>query len=465
VAANDKLDDIVKLNALIFCGLNSSAFRMGFRIRGETLDVIFIAFWLVLASTTICQAQGVDFGNPAAPPPPPVFAPVPSPLGSLIGLRKTLDSFGITISGIYTTDVFGNLSGGLRTGATYQGLLELDLDIDLSKTIGLKGGSFHISGFEIHGTGLSKRYTGDLSTVSNIDGYDTGRFAEYWYEQSMFDERFSLKVGQFLADNEFYYSDYSNLFVCGSFGAYTFLVDNYPFVPTYPLSAPGVRLLWHVIPLLDFKVGLYSGSTLSEKTNNSGLPNIRGRDGIMTYWEADYKVNQGPSATGLPGTYKLGCTFHSRYDGFLNSNPNSFDRCGYGFYVTIDQAIWQKTVTDKQAKAPSLGVFCRVGFMPPEFGFVSRYVDAGFNYNGLFGGRNEDTFGVGVTHSGISREANRNNQSGLHYTSETLIEVTYSAKLTTWLTLQPDFQYIINPGGTFASRNATVIGLRSTLTF
>ena len=458
-------DENVKLNTLTSCALNSSAFRMGLRIWTGTLDVIFIAFGLVLASTTVCSAQGVNFGNPAAPPPPPVFAPVPSPLTSLTGFRKTLDSYGITISGIYTTDVFGNVSGGIRTGATYQGLVELDLDMDLSKSIGLKGGSFHISGFEIHGSSLSKGYTGDLSTVSNIDGYDTARFAEYWYEQSMFDDRFSLKIGQFLADNEFYYSDYSNLFICGSFGAYTFVVNNYPFVPTYPLSAPGVRLLWHPIPQLDIKMGLYSGSTLSEKTNNSGLPNIRGRDGIMTYWEADYKINHEDNASGLPGTYKLGCMFHSRYDGFLNSNSDSLDRSGYGFYLTIDQAIWQKTVTDKQAKAPGLGFLCRIGFMPPEFGFVSRYIDAGFNYNGLFGGRNEDISGVGVTHSGISREANRNNQGGLHYTSETLIEVTYAAKLTSWLTLQPDFQYIVNPGATFAARNATVIGLRSTLTF
>ncbi|HYZ75275.1 MAG TPA: hypothetical protein VE641_19510 [Chthoniobacterales bacterium] len=106
---------------------------MGIRIRTETLGVIFIAFCLVLPSTTICSAQGVDFGNPAAPPPPREFAPVPSPLTSLSGLRKTLDNYGVTISGIYTTDVFGNVNGGIRTGATYQGLLELDLDIDLTK--------------------------------------------------------------------------------------------------------------------------------------------------------------------------------------------------------------------------------------------------------------------------------------------------------------------------------------------
>ena len=434
--------------------------------RTRTLAAIFIASIFTLASAGVTSGQGVDFGNPAAPPPPPVFAPVPSPLGNLAGWRDRFDRFGVTISGIYTADIFCNLSGGKRLGATAQGLLELDLDIDLTKSIGLKGGSLHVSGFEIHGSSLSKGYTGDLSTVSNIDAYDTARIAEYWYEQRLLDGRFSFKIGQFLTENEFYYSDYSNLFVCGSFGAYSFLVNNYPFPPAYPLSALGIRVLWQPTPQLDLKMGLYSGSTLSEKTNNSGLPYIRGREGIMTLWEADYKVNREPDAIGLPGTYKLGCMFHSRYEGSLNPNPDSVDRSGYGFYATVDQAIWQKTVTGTQAMAPSLGLFFRLGFMPPEFGFVSRYVDAGLNYKGLFAGRNEDIFGVGVTHSGISREANHNyRQGGSHYTSETLIEVTYTAKLTPWLNLQPDFQYVVNPGATFAARNATVIGIRSTLTF
>jgi porin len=447
---------------------SSSASTMGWGIfrRIDTLDAMVTAFMLVLASTSVSSAQGVNFGNPAAPPPPTIFAPVPSPLSNLAGLRETFGKYGVTISGIYTGEVFANLSGGKRTGAIAEGLLELDLDIDLSKSLGLKGGSLHFAGFEIHGSSLSKGYTGDLSTVSSIDAYDTARIAEYWYEQWMFDGRFSLKIGQFLTENEFYYSDYSNLFACGAFGAYPFLVNNYPFAPSYPMSAPAIRLSWHATQQLNFKIGLYSGSTLSEQTNNSGLPNIRARDGIMTFWEADYLVNHEADATGLPSTYKLGFMFHSRYDGALNSNPDSVDRSSYGLYATVDQAIWQKRMTDKQAKAPGLGLFCRIGFSPPEFSFISRYLDAGFNYNGLFRGRNEDIFGVGITHSGISREANRINlERGSHYTSETLIEVTYTAKLTPWLTLQPDFQYIVNPGATFTARNATVIGLRSTLTF
>jgi porin len=171
------------------------------------------------------------------------------------------------------------------------------------------------------------------------------------------------------------------------------------------MSAPAIRCLWNVTPQLDFKLGVYSGSTLSEVTNNSSLPNIRGRDGVLYFFEAGYKINQQENATGLPGSYKLGCIFHSSYDGFLNSNPNSADRSGYGFYLTADQAIWRKSRADEPAKGPSFGLFIRLGFMPPHFGFVSRYVDCGFNYNGLLPGRNDDIFGVALTHSGISREA------------------------------------------------------------
>lgn len=46
-------DEIVKLNALTSCALNSSAFRMGLRIRTERLDLIFIVFGLVLGRLTI----------------------------------------------------------------------------------------------------------------------------------------------------------------------------------------------------------------------------------------------------------------------------------------------------------------------------------------------------------------------------------------------------------------------------
>jgi len=49
-------------------------------------------------------------------------------------------------------------------------------------------------------------------------------------------------------------------------------------------------------------------------------------------------------------------------------------------------------------------------------------------------------------------------------TYETAYEVFYGCQVFGWLTLKPDLQYIVNPGGT-ARNNTTVIGLRAVVLF
>lgn len=57
---------------------------------------------------------------------------------------------------------------------------------------------------------------------------------------------------------------------------------------------------------------------------------------------------------------------------------------------------------------------------------------------------------------------------------ELVFEVSYTAQVTPWWTLQPDFQYIVHPGGNVrdaddpagaTAGNATLVGLRTSLTF
>lgn len=49
--------------------------------------------------------------------------------------------------------------------------------------------------------------------------------------------------------------------------------------------------------------------------------------------------------------------------------------------------------------------------------------------------------------------------------AEMVLEFTYQVRLTNWLIVQPDLQYIINPGGTTDFENALVIGARAAVTF
>ncbi len=426
-----------------------------------------------LAPATL-PGQAENFSNPAAAPPSSPFGQNEdfsgSPLGSLGGLRPWLVKRGITLSGIYTGEVVGNVRGGLRRGVVAEGLLELDVDADLAKLAGWTGASLHAGAFWIHGASPSQKLVGDLGVLSSIDAYDTVRLAEWWFQQNLFGDKLSLKAGQFFIDNEFAYTNYGNLFATSSFGAFSLFGLNYPFPSTYPIAAPAVRLLYQPTPEWLFRVAAFAGSTLAEDRNTTSFPRFSARDGALFLGEATWRLHPPEKSSGLHGTYKLGVIFHSHYAGQLNANPDSLDRSIWSVYVAADQQVWRRLREHgtKQAggKAPSLGVFVRLGVAPRDVAFVHRYAEGGFNYNGLIAGRNEDVLGLGVTHSEFSPTARRASVlgGGPAWRRETQVELTYRVALKDWWTLQPSLRYIVNPGGTGA-RDAVVLALRTTAVF
>ena len=101
-------------------------------------------------------------------------------------------------------------------------------------------------------------------------------------------------------------------------------------------------------------------------------------------------------------------------------------------------------------------------------------------YKGAFG-RPNDTVGVAVEYARIGARARAGDVAvildsgvpGPVRSSETVIEATYQAQITPWWQLQPDFQFILNPGAGISDLNnparrignAAVFGLRSVVTF
>jgi carbohydrate-selective porin OprB len=77
------------------------------------------------------------------------------------------------------------------------------------------------------------------------------------------------------------------------------------------------------------------------------------------------------------------------------------------------------------------------------------------------------SFGIGVAaaHNGSPFEQTVSATGLAPADAEIALEWTYRAVLTPWLALQPDFQYIIHPGGLISRPNAVVIGLRSEIDF
>ena len=435
--------------------------------------------------------------TPAQPPSPQAptgFWQRSNLLGDIGGLRSALDKYGVSLGLSETSEVFGNPTGGRAQGAIYDGLTQLSLGVDLGKAIGLDGGIFNVSALQVHGRGLSTNNIDNLNTVSGIEADRSTWLYELWYQQAFLGGKVDVRVGQMSADQEFMLTQYGGLFLNSSFG-WTALpsVDLPSGGPNYPLAAPGVRLRVQPTDAIAGLLGVFNGSPAGLRTGDPQLLDPSGTNfdlnsGVFVIGEAQYAINQGDNAKGLPGTYKFGAWYNS--NAFSNqfftnapinaagpfAHPPGALRNDWSVYVVADQLVYRLP----GVKDGGVGVFLEAMGAPGDRNQVNVVVDGGITYKGAFG-RQDDTMGLGVQWTRISDTARAGDAafaafSGGFYpvrTSETVLELSYQAQLAPWWSVQPDFQYVFNPGGGILDPNqpakrvgdAAVFGLRTAITF
>src|SRR5271155_5395819 len=239
-------------------------------------------------------------------------------LGDMWGLRPWLSQYGMSLAISETSEVLGNASGGVKQGAAYDGLTQMILQLDTQRAFNWYGGTFNISGLQIHGNNLSAENLDTLQTASGIEAGRATRLWELWYQQKFLEEdRLDVKVGQQSLDQEFMVSQNALLFVNTMFGWPMLPSADMPGGgPAYPLSALGVRVRWHVTDSVTVLAGVYNGSPVTsiygdpQKQNPSGV-NFPVNGGALFIAEAQYSYPAIGSMVytdnpPLSGTYKLG---------------------------------------------------------------------------------------------------------------------------------------------------------------
>jgi len=369
----------------------------------------------------------------------------------------------------YTGEYFGNLSGGVRRGSEYEGLLKLACRLNLEKLLLLPHMTFYVSALETHGDGLTDHYLHDLNRVSNIDAYDTVRLYEFWLQYGGPLDWFSIRAGQLAADVKYFGTDTSQLFVNSSFGAYATLSNDFT-APIYPVAAPGLRLRMKPAPELYFQLAVFAGNPGQQDLDNKHGVTFRLNrdDGALLLFETKYRINQKENAQavwdstgGLRGTYSAGA-FYATAD-VPDQRSARMHSGNYGGYLSADQQIY----CPDSAKDPTKGlsVFGRFSLTPSDRNLVSWYADSGFNYKGLVPGRDNDVAGLAFAYTRISPDAVERAGQPVASHHEAVLELTYQVTLTDWLSVQPDFQYVFNPGATDTTPNAAVVGLRLNVAF
>lgn len=412
-------------------------------------------------------------------------------------LPKPFEKYGIKFAATYIGETLGNASGGLQQGAIYEGRLNLAVDADLQKLLGLQQLTFHANMFQIHGGGLSRDNLQNFMVVSGVEALPSTRLYEIWFERKWGKDQVSLKAGQLAADSEFFTTQYSNVFTNASLGWPAITSVNLPSGgPSPPLAALGARLRVNVTDNLTLLGAVFDGDAAGPGLDDPQLRNRTGtnfriNDPALVFGEVQYAWNNQKGDPRLSGALKLGAwrhfgnfpDDHFAVNGSTLANaPNGVpaDLAGnYGLYGVLEQELYHLPGSDDRG----VGVFARASTSPSDRNLIDLYADAGLQVTGLSEQRPQDRFGIAVGYARVSSRAREldadfrqlNGADWPVRSSEKLLTAVYQYEVRSGWTLQPNFQYIVRPGGGVtnplgsmpgrALKDAAVFGLRTTVKF
>ncbi len=376
----------------------------------------------------------------------------------------------------YSGELVGDVAGGARRDATYLGAAAAQLKVDLNKLAHWRGATVFAYLIGTHG-GSPSGSVGDVQGVSSLEAPTSVRLEELWIQQNVIDNRLSLLAGRYDLNSEFYRLQSAALFVNSSFGiGPEFSQSGIAGPSIFPATSIGSRVAFKSSPNVVWRAAVLDGVPVDRAGGSVGAF-ARG-DGALVVGELavlerpdSARMTRDPRffvgrGRVLPYTGKLAVgawyytsSFPDLVDTLATGAPLMHGG-SRGVYALGDRTIW----SGAGSSARSLDAFVQLGLGDSRVDQIGGYIGAGLAFTAPIASRPNDQLGLAIA---AARNGSHFERAELaldaRARSESTIELTYLAQLTAWLALQPDVQYVINPGGTSSARNALVPGLRIAL--
>lgn len=360
----------------------------------------------------------------------------------------------LVLEAAYTGDLWRNVGGGLRRDGTYLDNLDVIATLDADRAFGLTGTTLLVSGLYNNRPTLSDRIVGDVQTVSNIDTDGAPRLYEAWVERA-FDSG-AIKAGLIDLNSELDVNETGALFVNSSHGIGPDLSqvgENGPAI--FPIAGLGVLARSDLSERTQLRLAAFEGTVGDAQHPRRTAVALESDEGALLIAEITMRPTQ--ASRSIVGIWR-----HSGRSTDLADPQAQRKEPSLGVY-----ALAEGTLVD--AGEHALAGFVRIGFADPDVHRIARYLGAGVTWSGplLAGGDREEQLGLAIgsiTNGGLFRSSQA--ALGARFERhETAIELTYRVQCLPWLALQPDVQYIINPGTDPSLDNALLIGLRFELSW
>lgn len=372
------------------------------------------------------------------------------------GLRPAVEANGITFDGIVTGDFSKNTRGGLDTeNEASRYLLDLRLTLDTKAAFGLYGGTFSVDFQQQGGRNGSDVLTGDVQGFANADADGRTQVAELWYEQLLLENRVRVKVGKVDANSEFALPENASAFMNSSFGHAPTLN---PWMPTYPDASTSLNLFLYPAKWLSAGFGVYDGSGAQRglATGSYGPSKLWHSDRSLFYI-GELAAKWVLADNTLPGRFVVGGHYS---DGNFEKFDGGEQSGSAGAYAILEQKVWHQKFYDK-TNENGLYTFAQYGHADGKVTEVTDYLGAGVNWVGPYQKAAPDTLGVGVAAARLSEATG----AGFGEDWEVAVEGFYNFQVTPYLSVKPDLQYIVHPGGDPTLKDALVATVRVTLAF
>lgn len=346
-----------------------------------------------------------------------------------------------------TGDFIKNIDGGVNSHYTYIGMEEISLTFDFEEMGLWNGAEIFLHGLNTHGKLPSEQLSGDLQVFSNIESGDYTGLYEYYLKQSI--GNFSFLVGQHDLNSEFVGTEYGGTFINSSFGISPTISLNVP-VSIYPMAALAFVTTYNINNLYDLKFGIYDGNPGDPETNRYNLqPNISSGEGFLAITQLEWhrSVNEKPENCKI-GAYYHSSTFQDYRDTL------HFVKGNFGLFAVTDLVL----ISNFDHPHRYFSAFAQGGFAPQSINQVNFYLGGGFHLNGILPKRYNDVIGIAFAYANMSPDYKNKNPETMR--GELALEFTYKLNVFDYYTIQPNIQYIINPGVNSDLSNALIALVR-----
>jgi porin len=388
---------------------------------------------------------------------------------------------GLTTSLVYSGAGFATLGGGVRAGGTYTGNLHLQLTFDGGPLFGWNDTLFYADGLWIHG-GQPSNFIGDAQGVSNISAPTAVKVYEAWVQRSFLDNQFSVLVGLYDLNSEFYRLQSASLFLNSSFGiGPEFSSSGMEGPSIFPNTSVGARFAFVTpAPGIVLRTAILDGVPVDRSNGSRAI--FKSGDGILVVAEADLLDRPHTSERPLHGRSRLGRQanqppydnklaiggwyYSAAFDDLVEMGPNGGPvrhRGSSGFYALVDRVLFMAPEHPEKR----ITGFLQAGYGDIRVNQFGAYLGAGMTAVAMIPGRDTDELGIALAYA----------RNGSHYMSaqrrqaipvtnaEMAIELTYLMQVSKQLAVQPDLQYVIAPGTNPTIPNAFALQLRFGLEF